>query len=73
MKYIFRGNEILNYDPPNFERNGGRGRLTVNGDNFNNCQFIDEDYLLLANYFYTIYRIRAGIPVKRSDLNDVIV
>lgn len=69
MKFIFRGLTVLDY-------NAETKDMVVPTDedgltNFNLCQFIPEDYKLLARFFETAYKhTQLGDIV---DLTDIVV
>jgi len=64
-RFTFRGLVILYYDNNSEE-------VTVT-ENFKKCNFIAEDYLLIANFFDTIYKLKTGIPVTELELEDINV
>jgi len=65
MKYFFRGLLIIQYDIE-------RGDLKVT-ENFNQCKFIGEDFLLLRNFFDVIYRLKKGEKVPENEIKDIKV
>jgi len=73
MKYIFRGNIILIYNPAirrvikvPLDKDGTRTTY------FEQCKFIPEDYELLAKYFQRIANYEQGI-IKEEFLKDIEV
>ena len=63
MKYIFRGNVVFDYNETTKEMVAIMHNH-LDTTNFNYCNFIPEDYKLLARFFETAY--------KHTQLGDVI-
>ena len=70
MKYYFRGILVFDYDPdtkqvvvPNTEIREG---------NFNFCNFIPDDYELMAKYFTMVHKHATG-EITEDELNDIEV
>lgn len=66
MRYIFRGHVVFNYDPKTKEVTQG----TVNGKipAFDFCNFIDEDYKLLGEFFHKAYLHTQGVNIPLDDI-----
>jgi hypothetical protein len=70
MKYVFRGVTVFEYDP---ETKQVRVVETEeNGNHFNYCKFIPEDYELIAKFFDTARHHAQGLWDTES-LRDIIV
>lgn len=65
MKYVFRGVIVFIYNPENKTMESPK-------DNFNFCNFIPEDYILISDFFKTAYLHATG-QISTEDLKDVEV
>lgn len=66
MKYIFRGNVVFDYDPITKELHSAiihPGRSIIDF-----CRFIPNDYLLMSQYFLTIFTHTQGMAVELKDI-----
>jgi hypothetical protein len=68
MKYYFRDVVVFEYNPITKQCKAGEVHNNIIG--FNYCNFIDEDYKLLSEYFNRIYKHKKG---KEVDLTDIKV
>lgn len=70
MKYIFRGVVVFEYDPATKQMSCGQS--DYNGNHFNYCRFVPEDYELLSKFFTTAHQHATGV-LHESFLKDVEV
>jgi len=70
MKYIFRGNVVVEYDPDTKQVTAPLQDGNI--ANFDYCRFIPEDYKLLAEFFERAYKHATGEGTI-LDLIDVDV
>jgi len=68
MKYIFRGITVFDYN----EKTGELLTTAVEGTNIpaiNFCKYIDEDFILMEQFFNTINKLRTtGETVELKDI-----
>ena len=70
MKYVFRGNVVVEYDPVTKQVTAPLQDGVI--ANFDYCNFIPEDYKLLAQFFERAYKHATGDGTL-LDLIDIVV
>jgi len=68
MKYIFRGVVVFDYDPKTKQMTAP----DKDGEGFNFCRWVPEDYLLMSKFFHLCHEHSIG-TVHESFLKDVVV
>ena len=72
MKYIFRGIEVFNYDPVTKEMTIPKNKDFTTINNFNYCNFIPEDFMLIASFFLMAHGHATG-TVTTEELENIEV
>lgn len=69
MKYYFRGHIVFEYDPTD-KYDKVKMHNFEDGDTpaFKMCQFINEDYRLLGEFFTRVYKHTQGEDVDLTDI-----
>ena len=70
MKYIFRGVTVFEYDPNTKQVHCYESEY--NGNHFNFCKFIPEDFKLISEFFRNAY-LHARDLLHESSLADIEV
>ena len=66
MKYIFRGYTIFEYDKE--KKTVTQGKVSGVIPAFDFCHMIPEDYMLLGEFFNTVYRHTQGEQVELKNI-----
>ena len=68
MKYVFRGNVVFNYDETKNKLTTGKYIHNTDLPIINICKFIDDDFILMEQFFKNINDYKKDNTVELKDI-----